>query len=212
MKSESLTRLRKGPSGRALSVLTTIALTGAFLAAGPAFAATAAEHAVPYVGKPVPGATQSDLAAPDPAAADSSQTDTITPADLPAPGAYNVSLPADAPTTSFTTRPVGQAGSATTTTGSWVQLGTTGINIAAATPASTAQDNASAAKSSTGTPVGSVSATIVDPATAAQYGPTSMALRLARSDNNNAGAPVAVRIPNTLLAGLHGADFDARTR
>jgi RHS repeat-associated protein len=193
---------------RAVGLGVSIAVVTATLTGIGTITAEAAMHPTPSLGVPVPGASAGALpAAPAPALSTSAAE---TESTVPPAATYTVNTPSATAKTPMTTQAVGGSAAATTT-GDWSALGTSGISLAPATPVAAGAGSATA-KAVAPQPVQSVTATVLDQNAASQHGLSGLVLQLARTDKVDATAPVAVRIPNTLLNGLYGADFAARAR
>ncbi|UFS59086.1 RHS repeat domain-containing protein [Subtercola endophyticus] len=186
----------------------TIAVTAATLTGTSALSAAAASiPPAPFDGTLVPGSSAPMLPTP-PTPASSASTATVESA-LPASGSYTLATPTKVGSVPLTTQ-TATGGTPAAMAGDWSPLGSTGLSIAPATTANVAMGTT--AQSLIGQPVQSVSATVLDANTAAKHGLTGLVLQLARNDKTDTVAPVGVRIPTSLLAGLYGADFAARTR
>jgi RHS repeat-associated protein len=97
-----------------------------------------------------------------------------------------------------------KVGVAATVDGKWQQLGSSGISVASALTG-----NAKGTSSHTKR-IGSATATILSVKEKKAYGLSGLVLRLKRTDGTTARAPLAVQIPDNLLAGMYGADFASR--
>lgn len=206
MPSHTLTRLSNGRISRSIAVVAALVVTGSLLSFSPALSAAADEEPVPFLGTPVPGS--SAPAADTPAEGASSDTLQVQPATLPAPATFTVTS-----TPGTTKNPITSKATistpASTTTGDWTPLGMTGISIAAAAPQSFLTDTGSTARKANPA-AQTVTATIVDQATASKNGFSGLVLQL--STPTTTVTPVAVQLPASLLKGVYGADYAGRTR
>ncbi|MEA9984126.1 MULTISPECIES: RHS repeat protein [Subtercola] len=202
---------RTRPFMRPTALGVSIAVVAVTMTGVGALSAEAFAHPAPFIGIAVPGASAPALSAAEPPS--SSANAPISASALPSAGSYTVSTPAKASATLLASRAAG-GGTPAVTNGDWSPLGSTGLSIAPAAPAAVAPTSATArAVTDSLTPsVQSVTATVLDQNTAAKHGLTGLVLKLVRADNAAGAAPVGVRIPNSVLAGLYGADFASRTR
>lgn len=183
----------------------------------PAAARSSSGPAKPFLGKPVPGAHAHQPAVSAPAASAGSVR---PPAPVPvAPGVFRLALPRAVVPHPLRTRSVAGITGTTpaATAGAWQPIGASGIAIAAANPTSAPVTPRSTSPSGPAAAPGApaaVTATILTASQAAQVGVTGLAIKLTGStaSGGTASGPVAVRIPDALLAGRFGADYAARVR
>ena len=187
-----------------ISSVSAVALGLTLLTATPTIAATA--KPTPDLGKPVTvRSVQPQTASKTPS---SSRSVGAAASNLPAPGNFTLTTPSSPVKTPLSVTLGGHM--AATLVGGWQELGSTGISVA---PATGTQNPASkSATAQRGDPVTSLSASVVDPITAKRFGLRGLVLKLQRTDGSSSTAPLAVRVPNSLLAGMFGADFASRVR
>jgi RHS repeat-associated protein len=104
------------------------------------------------------------------------------------------------------------AGDATDTavgkvTGSWTEVGDSGVEVAAAVP-----KTLGAVRRAAPPVASSVNASVLSAKAAKKYGLKGLVLQLERTDGGAGPAPVAVRVPDSLLGAHYGANFGARLR
>jgi RHS repeat-associated protein len=92
-------------------------------------------------------------------------------------------------------------------TGSWTKVGGSSVEIATAEPSSSTTIRRSAPPV-----VSNVSAKVLTLTQAKAYGLKGLVVELARNDGGASNAPLAVRIPNSLVGAHYGADYAARLR
>lgn len=198
----SSSRVRPASRSR-LRRLATAAGVSLALAIGVVSAPTPAAAAPPgppkpYLGKVVDGQEWKPGAPPDRA------NKSVAPPRSTVKGSRtNVSLghgapPANGPRTRST-----EPGSAppAVVAGDWEELGDSGLAVAAASPVDGAVQQQDTA----------LTVEVLDANQGEKYAAQGVALRLRRTDQGSA-APVAVRVPDSVLAGLFGADFAGRVR
>lgn len=186
---------------RAVAAIASVAVGIGAAVAGAPMAASAAEFSPAPLSttKPVPGKGAAPVA----------QTVTpLTTTPIPArPFTYGAAYVTDVPAVAAGAKPLPTAASegAAQPVGAWAKLGSSGLSVAAAT-----EDSQSARAS--GVSLGEVSATFLDPATAAGLGIDGLAIQVARTGGSGGDEPIAIRIPDTILDSLYGADYASRVR
>ncbi len=159
-------------------------------------AAAAAPSMILHPIKSVPGASAAPIkkivttTAPAPAPA----------VALPAAATYSISTPTGAVTNPVKTE-ASHGGTAGVVSGPWQSLGTTGINIAAASAAKSSDSSAA--------PIG-VTARILSAADKKKYGVTGLAFEFTRPAGTASGSQIAVQIPQNYLVGAYGANYASR--
>ncbi|WP_089907099.1 RHS repeat protein [Leifsonia sp. 21MFCrub1.1] len=178
-----------------------LALTVTSLAGAPADAA-----ARPHVdrGPAVQGRSASPIdRASEPA---SSKSAAVVAGAIPVAGKYTVAIPTQRAATTKLTQLDGKRFASVA--GEWQELGGTGIQVAAA---QTADAPVSAqTKGTLSHPVENVYAEVLDQREAHQHGLQGLVLKMARADQTKGSAPIAVRIPDTTLNSIYGADYASR--
>jgi RHS repeat-associated protein len=202
MSSGSRSAVLRRVTSLTLSLVMAVGLVNA-VAVGPAAAASSA----PTVnrGTPVPGAAAAKIAArPKPASSVSAVP--LPTTKLPA-ATFSGALPSGVAARKLTTD-ASKAGVSGTVAGPWKALGKSGISLAAA-----AAGNGSAVQTrGAALPVASASVGILSAAAEKAYGLTGLVLSVKRTDGTDTAGPLAVQVPNGLLAGMYGADFASRVR
>lgn len=194
------TRARTRTASPLVAIGTVIAVAATALLGTTA----AAAPPEPDHGIPVHGRSAADLAA----AKNPASSTSVAPvrATLPGPGRYDVAIPSHVTAHPRTTKSGGKE--AATTAGDWHDVGSTGIQVAAAQAGG--QAVAAKTKGTVRADVTRVTAEVVDAATAKKHGLKGLVLALSRADSGTAGAPVAVRIPRAMLDSVYGADYGSR--
>jgi RHS repeat-associated protein len=149
---------------------------------------------VPSNVKPVPGTKAAPLST---RATPKSSTSALSPkVEALKSGSFKGALPAAAKDTESD---IGKI------TGSWTKVGGSSVEIASAEPSSITSLRRSAAPV-----VSNVSAKVLTSSQAKAYGLKGLVVELARNDGRASNAPLAVRIPNSLVGAHYGADYAAR--
>ena len=205
-------------SRRILAVLTASVLVGGVLVAAPG--AAFAESPTPTVetpvfGDPVPGSTISEEdTGVDPLSSVNSATPDVT--EMPSLESTGVVLEQSDLEGVTTDVAEGAEGAApATVAGKWKPLGDTGLAIAPASgigapEKENAAENAEGEEDDAASQSTSVVVEILDEKAAAKKGLDGIVVSLAQQDAEEEGEPVAVRMPQQLLAGTYGGDFASR--
>jgi RHS repeat-associated protein len=197
-RSRSTIRSVRVTKTRATLVL---AITAALVAAvavpaggATATAATTVSVPAPKFGKPVKThhAARASVATPA-----SSKTESATATVLVA-GASSVATPIGGAHGHVSTKAVHGATSATVD-GAWQKVGKSGLQVAAASTSGEA-------------PAASVRVTVLSKAERAKAHVEGPAISIARADGKTSAAPVAVRVPASVLQGTFGADYASRVQ
>jgi RHS repeat-associated protein len=201
-------RLFAGPRGsfRGVAVVAVLALASTVIATIPAEAAAPASFTAPVRPKPVLGTHAAKL---KPQATPASSVSVTPPKAQPVTsGTFTVDVPASAVPAPATTK--GRGGlSGATVAGSWSAVGTSGIEVAAATPT-----KAIPVPMATGSipllSTGSVTARVLTSRQARALGGTGIAIELSRAQGTAPASPLAVQVPDKVLSDMFGADFSDR--
>ena len=164
---------------------------------------SAASAPIPDRGRSVAGAGAKEVAARTIPASSISAVPG-TPA-APAAGTFAISTTTSEAPDRVTTD-ASKAGVSATVDGGWQPLGKSGISVAAAVPGN-GKGVASRDKA-----ISSATASILSSKEKKAFGLTGLVLRLKRTDGIATRSPLAVQIPDSLLAGMYGADFASRMR
>ncbi|WP_223585710.1 RHS repeat domain-containing protein [Microbacterium sp. OVT16B] len=195
---------------RMASVATVMVLASGVLVSAPGMAVAASTPTVPIVdlGDPVPGAPLGEVGAGDDTG---SSTNAATPEApvLPKLDSTEVALtPSDA--VGVTTEGEKKSTSATVV-GEWSALAETGIELAPAGEKPEKKDEKKEEKDEDAVPPASVTVDVLDEKAAGKKGFEGLVVSMSQADAPESGAPVAVRLPEALLAGAFGADVASRT-
>ncbi|WP_220151125.1 hypothetical protein, partial [Microbacterium sp. H6] len=205
-----------------LAVLTTSVLACGVLVAAPG--AAFAESPTPTVetpvfGDPVPGSTVSEA---DAGADPLSSVNSATPDAMEIPSLESTDIVLEQSDLEGVTTDAaeGAEGAApATVAGEWKPLGDTGLALAPASGVGAAEkenaaendaENAEGEEDDAASQSPSVVVEILDEKAAAKKGLDGIVVSLAQQDAEEEGEPVAVRMPQQLLAGAYGGDFASR--
>jgi len=174
-----------------LAIMLSLALVGAGLSVPLTAAAASGRPPARTNSLPVSGAAAPKLSVPELPA--SSISEHPEPATLPGPASYSGTLSSANDNHRSSATDVQQ----------WIELGTTGISFGAAKADSSRDATAS---------VQSISAKVLDGKSAKSSGLSGLVLDLKRTDGETNGGAVALRIPDSSVRQLYGADYASRIR
>jgi len=185
-------RSRAGHLMTRVSMTVAVAVAASVLvgiSAGPA----AASPPSPWNDRPVPGASAKRVSAAGVPASSKSMP-------APAEGTWRSgSFAGILPQSGTIKSPLGDR------KGPWAKVGSSGLEVAAAEPA-----NAGSVRRAASPVATSIKASVLSAKAAKKYGLKGLVLELERADGGTSRAPVAVRVPNSLLGTHYGADFASR--
>jgi RHS repeat-associated protein len=185
---------------RFVGSMTALVLVVTGLVAVDVPAANAVEIPKASVGKSVPGASANALRAPS----SPKSSKSLRPKGSAAPksGDYEASLVTGDAESKLVARVPRTKGTAVSVQGAWVDLGTSGLSIAAAgADVPTGDNTVTAAK-----------VHVLSPAEAKVLGIDGLALSVERTDGQTGKASLAIRVPNSVLSNLYGADYASRVQ
>jgi RHS repeat-associated protein len=158
------------------------------------FADAAAARPVPHNVKPVSGSAAPKVAKQSAAA--SSKSAVAPRVSAWKSGSFSGALPSG----SISNTAAGRVA------GPWTKVGSSGIEVAAGAPVSSAARRRAPAVAS------KVSASVLSRAAAKKAGLSGLVVQLRRTDGGAGSAPVAVRVPDSLLGAHYGGNYASRLR